>query len=159
MSIRTVKERLAAIAETVVSRAYADAPRSISPSDLPAVIVFTGDGEYDYRRMGSQMDSVTRLYTIRLLARSVQTGASGEVLSQADSLLDSLVNVFAARPQLSLRGLVTPYNPATDGPLSGVLDSWVTRDTGVGVVDQGGVSYISCDITLAVQEVRNVTYA
>ena len=136
MSVAAVKARLAEIEEgiTGVKRAYAQAPLSLPASDLPAFVNFAGQATHDWRLAGSDTDRETRLYLLRLYIAPLTTGTPGEIERRCEPFLESVRDVFAARPSL--------------GRLRGVQTANLLGDGGPAVHQYGGERYIGDEFRL-----------
>lgn len=153
MSVASIKTRLTAIQEAIsgVKRAYAQPPLSLPPSDLPVFVNFTGAATHDWRVMGSDTDSETRAYVMRLYVAPYQEGIPGEGERLCEPFFVSVRDAFAARPGLS--------DPITHAHATGVLGAALLGDSGVAVLNYNGVQYVGIEFRLQVVELVEVSYA
>ncbi len=147
MSVVTVKTRLAAIQAAIsgVGRAYPQAPLSLPGSDLPAFVTYTGQATNDWRITGSDVDSETRIYLMRLYVAPLQQGVPGEMERLCQPFFASVRDAFGARPGLEI--------------LNGVLTATLLGDGGPAVMAYGSVQYIGIEFRLQVIELVEVSYA
>ena len=147
MSVSTVKARLAEIEEEIagINQAYAQAPLSLPASDLPAFVNFAGQSTHDWRIAGSDTDSETRLYLLRLYVAPLSTGQPGEIERLCEPFLTSVRDAFAARPSL--------------GRLTSVQMAVFLGDGGPAVLLYGGTRYVGVEFKLQVMELVRVIYA
>ena len=147
MSVLAVKARLAEVEGGIagINRAYAQAPLSLPASDLPAFVNFAGQATHDWRIAGSDTDSETRLYLLRLYIAPLTTGTPGEIERLCEPFLTSVRDTFAARPSLER--------------LNGVQSAVLLGDGGPVVMQYGGTQYIGVEFKLQVTELVEVIYA
>lgn len=136
MAIDAIKNELATIQSgiTGVKRAYAQAPASINPADLPAMVNFTGAAVYD--NVSLKKTRVERTFLMRLFVAPVSGGISGETERLCEPFFERVRAAFA---------------PSTlDGTVS---NARLTADRGVSVLPYGGGQYIGIEFELTVTEV------
>lgn len=131
MSIDAIKTQLANTQEGVtgVKRAFAQAPNTLSPADLPAFVNFTGAAEYSGASFGAQR--IERNYLMRLFVAPVSRGIGGEGERLVEPFFE---RVRAAFPASTLDGKV--------------VKAQLAGDTGVSVLPFGGVEYLGIEFRL-----------
>lgn len=135
-TIAQVKAAIATVLAGVsgIQRIYQTAPVSLPPSDLPAVVIYTGVGRYEER--GYNLSGETRQYLVRLYVASLQQGAAGEVETTTQGFIPLVRAVFPPGDRL--------------GRLAGLLEARLTGDQGVSVLVLGGSSYLGVEFALEV---------
>ena len=146
-TVATIKTGLQTLlaAVTGVSRAYAQAPKNLPDSDLPASIPFTGPASNDWVIEGADDDMETREYIIRTYVARVQQGYDGEAEALAEPFVERITDYLAARPSL--------------GGIRGVLRASVIGDGGVSRLAYNQTEYIGVEHRLRVVSMRKVAYA
>lgn len=152
MTVATVKARLAVIQVgiTGVKRAFAQAPGTLPPGDLPLFANFTAAARHNWQIIGDDQDLETRLYLMRLYVRELGQGIDGEAERLCESFFTSVRDTFAARPGLGL---------GTAGShLAGVQLAVFLGDSGVSVLRHNGQDFIGIEFRLEVSEYVEVNY-
>jgi len=101
--IADIKTSLAAIIGEVegVKRAYAYAPASLPPGNLPAAVVLTGKAIY--QRQGYLSDpNPDRTFTVLLYVKQTGQGIDGEGERLCDPFFERIAAALAAHPRLDL---------------------------------------------------------
>lgn len=119
-------------------------PNSIPPSDLPFFGNFTGQAAYG-RQQGSDLDIVTRSYTMRLFVAELGQGIPGEIERLCEPFFESVRDKFDGLPRLD--------------NLNGVRDAKILSDSGAGVLQYAGETFIGIEFKLQVIEEAQITYA
>lgn len=138
--IADIKNALQSILAAVegVNRAYAYAPASLPPGDLPAAIPFTGQAQYS--RSGYQTNpSPDRTFTINLYGKQVGQGIDGEAERLLEPFLERIPAALAANPRLGLEN---------------VWLATLQRDSGVVVLTFAEEKYIGVAFTVLVEDIR-----
>jgi len=145
MAIETIKTQLATIQSNItgIKRAYAQAPNSLPPADMPVMVNFTGAAALD--DLGGYQQTISRTYKMRLYVAPLGSGISGEAERLCEPYFERVWQQFAARPGLE--------------NLTGVLNAQILRDSGVIVLDYAGERYIGIEFALQTMEVMEVAYA
>jgi hypothetical protein len=154
MTVTDVKSRIAAICRTIEGVAGADrSPRSLANAQLPFVVVLTGESTRQSGRDGepgaSDMLIVRRLYRLALIVKSWGRGVEGEAEELCEPFFERFEETFVRRPSLQLTDNSTP--------LPGVLDAWLSGDTGVINIELGGVGYAGVMFDLWVETARVIS--
>ena len=137
MSITTIKAQIASIASDItgVQRAYAQAPNSLPPADLPAVVVYTGPSQYTER--GYEITGEVRAFKVRLYVLPAQNGIPGEAEAACEPFFARFREAFPPGARL--------------GRLGEVLQARLTGDQGVSVISLvGGSVYVGIEFNLEV---------
>lgn len=144
MTISAVKSRLAEIALTAagVVRTYANAPASISPSDAPALVVFSSAASWSAESESLGVDE--RAYLLRLYAAPIVTGYDYEAEMRVETLIENLRNAMLAHPHLG--------NGTAGSALPNVRGAEYGGDTGVIVLQYAGAQYIGAELRVTVSE-------
>lgn len=152
MTVATIKPRLAVIQAgiTGVKRAFAQAPGSLPPGDLPLFANFTGAARHNWQIIGHDQDLETRNYLMRLYVRPVGQGIDGEAERLCEPFFVSVRDAFASRPGLGL-GVAGSH-------LAGVQQAVFLGDSGVSVLRYSGQDFIGIEFRLEVNEYVEVNY-
>lgn len=145
-TVAQVKVRLADILNNVAGlrKAYAYSPRSLPPTDLPAVLVFTGPARYDNVTLArGNMILETRAYLLRLLVQPVAIGIDGEAEMQVETFLRTIP--AAVDDQLGL-----PH-PTSGVELDYVQQVTALGDNGIGVFVHNGDEYMGAEFRIEVE--------
>lgn len=148
MSVSTEKARIAAICElmTGIVSGHAQIPRGLTSSELPAVVVLTGEAE---RQREDNVIYVNRRYRLALLVKAWAAGIEGEAEELCEPFFARFEEMFHARPSLQLSNNTTL--------LAGVQNSDLGNDTGVTNIEIAGGAYAGVIFDLNVQSVRVIT--
>jgi hypothetical protein len=151
-TLNALKTRLAAIAATVsgLRRAYAEAPASLAPGDLPIFIPFVGPVSA-FGRISDQLAEETRTYNLRLYVKPVQAGYDGEAERAVEPFLTSLRDAFLAHPALGL-GSASSQIPFIESM------TWL-GDGGIVVLPFAGENFLGAEFRLSVKAIVQITLA
>jgi hypothetical protein len=151
-SISVIKTRLAAIALTVtgITRAYAEAPASLPPMDVPMFCSFVGPVTA-FEKRSEQLGQETRQYIGRLYVRPIQQGYDGETEKAVEPFLTSVRDVFLAHPLLGLGSNITPIPFVRNV-------TWL-GDGGIVVLPFGGDSFLGAEFRLSVSALTPIVIA
>ena len=102
-TINNIKTRLANIAKLVtgIKRAYAEAPMSLPPSDLPVFCSFTGP-VLSFETLSAQTAIETRQFICRLYGTQIQQGYDGNAEKLVEPFITSMRDVFLSHPGMGL---------------------------------------------------------
>ncbi len=153
MSVTTVTARLAEILLDIpgIERADAARPKSISPADLPAFMVLTGDAQNDENRSTDDFIYSVRTYRLALLVKPWPTGLEFEAEEAVRPFIDLVNDTFMSRPGLE--------NPKGQNSLDGVLITWLSGDSGILSIELNRIDYAGVEWQLRVEEILPRTYA
>lgn len=148
MSVATEKDRIAAICRTItgVTTAHAAGPRKANTSDLPAVIVLTGNAE---KLHDADLIVVNRTYQLALLALPWSMGIELEAEETCEPFFERFETAFFERPSLQLSDNTTR--------LQSVQMVTVGPDTGVINISLAGSEYAGVMFDITVQSIRQIT--
>jgi hypothetical protein len=151
VSVSAVKERLAVIQRQVsgVARAFAHAPASLPPGDLPAFLNFTAAGTPDWSALGARYGQENRLYIMRLFVAPLGQGIDGEKERLCEPFLESVRDTFAGAPGFGLDSL--------DSQLPWV-EAVFLGDQGVSKLIHGGDEFIGIEFRAQVKTTFQRTY-
>jgi hypothetical protein len=141
--INTIKTRIAEVALTVpnVKRAYAEAPKALPESDLPALVSFVGPVT-SFEKHGDEMAEETRTYIVRLFVKPVGAGYDGDAEKAAEPFVTSLRDTFLSHPRLGLGSYVSQIPFVT-------LMRWL-GDGGISTFPYAGNSYLGIEFRISV---------
>ena len=137
MSISTIKTRIANITGNItgVQRTYTQAPNSLPPADLPAVVVYIGPSQYTER--GDEIAGEVRAFKVRLYVLPAQNGIPGEAEAACEPFFARFREAFPPGARLERLGEV--------------LQARLTGDQGVSVMPLvGGSVYVGIEFNLEV---------
>ena len=147
-TVSEIKARLAEIALTVpgIKRAYANAPQSLPPTDLPIIIPFAGPVVSPVR-ISEELYSQVRQFILRLYVKPIQQGYDGEAEKAVEPFLDTVRDTFLAHPALG----TGVYADLPDG----IEEITWQGDNGISVLPYGG-EYLGAEFRLTVASLHQV---
>lgn len=146
-AIATIKTRLAEIQATItgVKRAYAQAPASLPPGDLPCFINFVGPATHDWSELGYGNGQETRLYLMRLYVKPILAGIDGEAERACEPFFELVRDKFSGRRGLGM-------GTSTKLPLAEIQQAILLGDNGIVVLPYAGDEFIGIEFRLQVDQ-------
>lgn len=132
----------------LVKRAYNYVPPAVNAADLPAAIVLTGNGVYNYASWGAQVIGEDRTFTVLLLCAEYAEDRFplGGSQQTAAAVFEQVRNAL-----LTYRRLITVANPE---PTRHMMQ--LASDNGIAARQYGTKYYVGSEFTVTVRY-TNVT--
>jgi len=159
-TVAQIKERLCAMAlllpaPTVIRSAHANRPRALQPPQLPALVIETGSGVYNFTDESETVVKTTRQYLLTLYVQQLTQGREGDAEAAVDAYADAFRDYMAARDGLQLD--TAPLPRALAGVRARMVD-----DTGFIAlyypINQQTTAYAAVGFTLSVDTFHAVVY-
>ncbi len=146
MSVTTVKARILAILDTSseIKKTIRGSVRQLSV--MPTAVVFADRAIHE--KPASDIKKIIRDYRIIILVRLMEHGLETAAEEAVEPFYAIVEELFDVRPGLWL----TDYTDTVDG----VMDSFLTEDTGFQVIVLAGAAWAGAEWILRVEEWKKV---
>ncbi len=151
-TLSDIKTRLAAVQATIsgVKRAYANAPASLPPDQLPVFLNFTGPCQM--QKFSDSLAHERREFIMRLYVKPKGAGVDGEAEKAVEPYLARVRDAFLGRPMLSLGTILAPAMDYIE-PCE-----WL-GDSGVMILLFAEEGFIGAEFRLAVKTFVPIAFA
>ncbi len=146
MSVSTVKARILDILATSseINKTIRGSVRQIS--EMPAAVVMADRAIHE--KPASDLKTIIRDYRIMILVQPMEHGIETEAEQAVEPFYAIVEGLFDVRPGLWL----TDYTDTVDG----VMDAFLTEDTGFQVIVLAGAAWVGAEWILRVEEWKKV---
>lgn len=135
-------------------KAFAQAPMSLSETDLPTWVVFTGGASYPNPpdQTIDRLAHETRDFTCCMYGAYVQQGIDGEAERTVEPYLDYARNLFQSHPLL--------YDGNISDIVPGIMRAYLIRDDGIMVLPYGNPAsrYAGLRFIVRIEGLNEVIY-
>lgn len=136
-------------------KAFAQAPMSLSETDLPTWVMFTGSGSYPVPpdQTIDRLAKETRDFTACMYGVYVQQGIDGEAERKVEPYLDYARNLIQSHPLL--------YDGNISDIVPGIMRAYLVKDDGIVVLPYGGAAvqrYVGLRFTIRIEGLNEVIY-
>jgi hypothetical protein len=165
MDIKAIKKAMAGMFATLYNldpltglpttqhlRADAEAPMSLSETDLPIMIMYTGAGSYPVPpdQTVDRLAKETRDFACCLYVSLVQAGIDGEAERKVEPYIDYVRNLVQSHPLL--------YDGNISDIVPGIMRAYVVRDDGIVILPYGNSKYDGLRFIIRIEGLNMVTY-
>lgn len=155
MSVQDTVERIATLAGAIegVKTAFESIPRIINAAQVPAIVIFPGEANYDKTSLGEQSVLEARVYRIVLFYAEAAFGTQNQQQIGIEPMFTRIRDYFLARPGLSL----------PDSPTNVIYDATMQGDAGFQIIDyptgtDKTTSFAAIEFRLSCRETARIIY-